>query len=215
MKPSRIILSATMGLAALAALWQVAGLREEAITSGALQGDAGTVQIGGDFLLTDSAGAERSSQEFLGKYLLVYFGYAFCPDVCPTDLTKLSKAMAALGEEAAQVVPIFITVDPARDTVEKLADYKNGFDSRLVMLTGSDVAIAEAAGRYRVYYAKVPVEGGDGADSKKADEYLVDHSAFTYLMGRDGKYVRHFGHEASAEEIVDAVRRVLVGEGAK
>ncbi|MCC7259559.1 MAG: SCO family protein [Alphaproteobacteria bacterium] len=215
MKPSHIILSATMALAALAALWQVAGLRNEALTSGAVQSDAGTVLIGGDFLLTDSAGAERSSQEFLGKYLLVYFGYAFCPDVCPTDLTKLSKVMAALGGDAAQIVPIFITVDPARDTVEKLADYKNGFDSRLVMLTGSDTAIAEAAGQYRVYYAKVPEESGNGADSEKTGEYLVDHSAFTYLMGRDGKYVRHFGHEASAEEIVEAVRGILANETVK
>lgn len=214
MKPSRIILSATMGLAALAALWQVAGLRNEVLISGTIQNDAGTVQIGGEFLLTDSAGVMRHSREFLGKYHLVYFGYTFCPDVCPTDLTKLSKVMVALGADAEQVVPIFITVDPARDTVDKLADYKNGFDSRLVMLTGSDAAVAEAAGHYRVYYAKVPEGNGNAADPKKADEYLVDHSAFTYLMGRNGMYIRHFGHEASAEEIVDAIRRVLADESA-
>lgn len=161
----------------------------------------GTADIGGPFTLIDQAGEPRSDQDFRGSFMLIYFGYTFCPDFCPSSLSVMTRALDQLAEQdpevAASVVPILISIDPERDTVEALAAYAPHFHDRLVALTGSPEAIADAAKGYRVYYAK--------ADSDDASEYLVDHSTFTYLMDRDGRYVTHFAHNASPEDIVRAV----------
>jgi protein SCO1/2 len=162
----------------------------------------GEATVGGPFRLTDQHGATVTEQDFAGRYMLVYFGYTFCPDVCPLSLANMTQALDLLPpDQAEQVVPIFITVDPERDTVAQLAEYAPLFHPRLVALTGSPEAIKAAARAYRVYFAKA---GKDGSD-----DYLMDHSTFILLMGPDGRYVRHFAHNAAPEEIAAAIGAAL------
>jgi len=152
----------------------------------------GEVLVGGPFELIDQNGAVRREADFRGDYMLVYFGYSFCPDICPTSLWAMTVALDSLPTEtAARIQPVFVTVDPARDTVEALARYATNFHPRLVALTGSEQQVAEAAKAYRIYYARQ----GDGED------YLVDHTSLIYLIDPSGKYVTHFNHLASSEEI--------------
>jgi protein SCO1/2 len=157
--------------------------------------------IGGPFALIDQTGARRTDADFHGKLLLVYFGFTYCPDVCPTDLQEIAAAIDRLGPAGDAVQPVFITVDPARDTPEHLKDYVALFHPRLVGLTGSAADIQNAARAYRVYYATAPLETGD---------YTVDHSAFIYLMGRDGGYIGFFPPGTSAE-LMAGTLRPLVG----
>ncbi len=158
--------------------------------------------IGGPFKLTDHTGRERTDADFRGRLMIVYFGFTYCPDICPTDLQNISIAMKGLGTEANQVQPIFITLDPERDTVDHLARYVAMFDPRLIGLTGSLAAIDRAAEAYRVYYARVRL-------GSNPDDYTVDHSAFIYLIDRDGKYLGFFPPGVSAEQIVGMVRQHL------
>ena len=170
-----------------------------------VQTSAGEALIGGPFTLIDQHGARVTEQDFAGRFMLVYFGYTFCPDICPTSLTVMAAALDQLPEaQAEQVVPILITVDPARDTVEQLADYAPLFHPRLVALTGSEEEVREAARAYRVYY-HVPEEDGDA--------YLVDHSTFVYLMGPDGSYRTHFGIDASPEAMAEAIGEEIAASG--
>jgi cytochrome oxidase Cu insertion factor (SCO1/SenC/PrrC family) len=162
----------------------------------------GEALVGGPFTLTDQRGAEVTEQDFAGRHMLIYFGYTYCPDFCPMSLANMTQALDLLPpEQAGQVVPIFITVDPERDTVEQLAEYAPLFHPRLVALTGSPEATKAAAKAYRVYFAKA----GDQA----SDAYLMDHSTFIYLMGPEGKYVRHFAHNAAPEEIAAAIEAAI------
>jgi protein SCO1 len=162
----------------------------------------GEALVGGPFTLTDQHGAQVTDQDFAGRYMLIYFGYTFCPDFCPLSLANMTRALDLLPpNQAEQVVPMFITVDPERDTVEQLAAYAPLFHPRLVMLTGSREAIKAAAQAYRVYFAK--------AGNDDSDDYLMDHSTFIYLMGPDGRYVRHFAHNATPEEIAAAIGAAL------
>jgi protein SCO1/2 len=162
----------------------------------------GEAMVGGPFKLTDQHGAAVTEQDFAGRYMLIYFGYTYCPDICPLSLANMTQALDLLPpDQAEQVVPILITVDPERDTVEQLAAYAPLFHPRLVALTGSPEAIKAAARAYRVYYARV-----GAADS---NDYLMDHSTFIYLMGPDGGYVRHFAHNAAPEEIAAGIGAAL------
>jgi cytochrome oxidase Cu insertion factor (SCO1/SenC/PrrC family) len=150
--------------------------------------------IGGPFRLTDQRGERVAAKDFQGQWMLVYFGYTFCPDICPMTLANMTAALDELSEGAAeQIVPIFITVDPKRDTVEQLAEYAPLFDERLVALTGTDAEIKAAARAYKVYFSK--------AEGSGEDDYLMDHSGFVYLMGPDGKYRAHFSHNTPVEEL--------------
>lgn len=158
--------------------------------------------IGGPFTLVDQNGDTVTEKDFAGKLMLVYFGYTFCPDVCPTTLSTMSQALALLGDESEDVVPVLITVDPERDTPEQLRMYASYFHPRLVALTGSKEQIAEAAKAYRVYYAKVQ-------EDESGETYLMDHSAIAYLMGRDGQYVRHFSHGTSPQDMAQGLREAL------
>jgi len=158
-----------------------------------------TPPIGGPFSLVDDTGKRRTDAEFRGRFMLVYFGYTHCPDACPTALQDIADALAKLGPAAEQIVPIFITIDPERDTVQYLKGYAEQFDPRFVALTGAADQIADAAKAYRVYYRK---------ESNKPD-YLMDHTSIVYLMGRDGKFVTHFTHETTPDQMADALRNYL------
>jgi protein SCO1/2 len=137
----------------------------------------------------------------------VYFGFTFCPDICPTDLQQIALALKSLGPAAAEVAPLFITLDPERDTVKLLAQYVPAFDARITGLTGDAAAIHQVARAYRVYHAKVANNG--------ASRYTIDHSSFIYLMGRDGKYLGFIPPTTSAERIATAVRAHLDARPAK
>jgi cytochrome oxidase Cu insertion factor (SCO1/SenC/PrrC family) len=160
------------------------------------------VAIGGEFTLVDQNGVTRHPEDFRGKLMLVYFGYTFCPDACPTALQDMSRAIDLLGAKGDAVQPIFITIDPARDTAEQMKLYASNFHPRLIGLTGTPEQVAQAAKAYRVYYAKGQSSGG-------GEDYLMDHTAFIYLMDRDGKYLSHFPPGATAEQMAAAMEKRL------
>jgi cytochrome oxidase Cu insertion factor (SCO1/SenC/PrrC family) len=159
---------------------------------------SGAVSVGGPFSLVDQTGRDVTDADYRGKWMLVYFGYTFCPDVCPTELQTISSAMDLLGPEAQRVVPIFITVDPERDTPDLMANYVRLFDDRLVGLTGTPAQIAAVAKAYRVYYARVTPKG--------SQDYLMDHSSFIYLMGPDGRFRGVFHQGMAAKDLADGIR---------
>jgi cytochrome oxidase Cu insertion factor (SCO1/SenC/PrrC family) len=159
------------------------------------------VDIGGAFTLTDQTGATRRAEDFRGKLMLVYFGYSFCPDACPTALQDMSQALDLLGTKGDAVQPIFITIDPARDTVEQMKLYADNFHPRLLALTGTPEQIAAAARAYRVYYEK--------SKSTSGNDYLMDHSSYIYLMGRDGRYVSHFPPGTTPQQMAAAIEKRL------
>ena len=149
--------------------------------------------------MLDHTGHTRTERDFRGKLMLVYFGFTYCPDICPTDLQAIGLALDKLGRDGNDVQPLFVTVDPERDTPEHLAKYVPMFHPRLIGLTGRAEAIREAADAYKVYSAKVPT-GQDASD------YTVDHTAFIYLMDRDGNYLGFFPPGTSAERMVEIIR---------
>jgi cytochrome oxidase Cu insertion factor (SCO1/SenC/PrrC family) len=169
----------------------------------ARRAEATTPAIGGPFTLTDQHGNIVTDADYRGRYMLIYFGFTYCPDVCPTTLATMAEALDLVGDEAGTIVPILITVDPERDTPEQLNMYVSHFSPRFVALTGTPEQIASVAREYRVYYAKVAEKGAD------EDAYTMDHSAITYLMGPDGTYVRHFGHATTADQMAERLREVI------
>jgi protein SCO1/2 len=162
-----------------------------------------TPTIGGPFTLTDQFGKARSDADFRGQYMLVFFGFTNCPDICPIELQTISDALDQLdAKQSAKVAPIFITVDPARDTPDVLRAYVANFHPRLVALTGSSEAIGTIAKSYRVFYAKAT---GTNAPSDPA-AYILDHSAVVYLMGPKGEYVAHFSPGTTAQAMAEDLR---------
>jgi len=156
--------------------------------------------IGGPFTLTDQNGKTVDDNDLRGKLMLVYFGYSFCPDVCPTTLNQVMRVYAGLTpEQQARVTPIFITVDPDRDTVAQMNQYVTSFSPALIGLTGTPEQIAAVERGYHVYARK----------SGSGDNYTMDHSSILYLMGKDGRFLRHFNGDAPAQEIADGLKEAL------
>ncbi len=168
----------------------------------ASQQGTGKALIGGPFKLVNHNGESVTHRDFRGKHMLVFFGFTHCPDICPTKLNNVSVALDRLGPLAEEITPIFITVDPKRDTPERMAQYVSNFGADMVGLTGTPEQIRKAAKAYRVYYARVDSE-------TSASGYLMDHSAFTYLMDENGEYVTHFAYGDSIEKMTDRLRREL------
>ena len=152
---------------------------------------ADTSTFGGDFTLTNTEGKPFSLHEVRGKFVVLYFGYTYCPDICPLGLSNISKALASLERDRDQFVPIFITVDPKRDTSELLKLYASNFDPAFVMLTGTNDAIESVKDQYHVY-AKSVAHG---------NAYLVDHSTYVYLLDRDGTFINHIPHDMAPAEM--------------
>lgn len=162
----------------------------------------GEALIGGPFSLVNHEGERVSEQDFQGRHMLVFFGYTHCPDVCPLGLQVMSQAVDLLPREVAEeVVPVFVTVDPARDTVPVMKGYVELFHPQLVGLTGSGEEVDGMLKAYRVYARK--------AERADSTEYLMDHSAFTYLMGPEGGYLTHFSHDVSAEEMAARIEKAV------
>ena len=160
----------------------------------------GTALVGGPFSLTDQNGRRVTDADFSGKLMLIYFGYTFCPDVCPTELLDMSQAIDALGKDGDQVQPIFITVDPERDTQAAMKNFLVNFHPRMLGLTGTAEEVQAAAKAYRVYYAKAR-----GAER----DYLVDHTSIVYLMDRQGKYLTHFNANTRGDAMAAAIGKFL------
>lgn len=158
---------------------------------------AGLPTIGGAFQLVDKDGKVWKDKDFKDKPMLVYFGYTYCPDICPTALYHMTQAMEELGGAKA-VQPIFITIDPHRDTSSLLQTYTQNFHKDFVMLTGSQSDVDQALKAYRVHAARTSEEEGD--------DYLMDHSSLIYFMDKEGKYRAHFNHQTPPSEIVERVR---------
>jgi protein SCO1/2 len=164
---------------------------------------ASAVSIGGPFQLTDQSGAAVTDKTYDGSYRLIYFGYTFCPDACPTELQTIGQAVDSLGALADKVQPIFITIDPARDTTKQLAAYVPQFDKRLVGLTGTPEQIAAVAKAYKVYYAKADQPGGD----PKA--YGMNHSSFVYLMDPQGRFLTVFSSDMDSDKMAAEIKRYM------
>ena len=158
---------------------------------------SGTALVGGPFTLTSHEGKRVTNEDFRGKYMLVTFGYTYCPDVCPTELQIISAALDLLGERGKDIQPIFITIDPERDSVAALAQYMPNFHPRYVGLTGTAEEIQAVAKAYRVYYAKVAGQGGQ--------DYLMDHSSIIYLMDKQGTFLKHFSYGTDAKQLAEGI----------
>ena len=161
----------------------------------------GTGPIGGPFLLTDQRGRRVGPTQWRGKLVLMYFGYTFCPDACPTDLSNITAAIEALGPDGMKVQPVFVTLDPLRDTPKMLGGYMKSFNRRFVALGGTEEEVRRVALSYKVYYEKVKQPG--------SDYYLIDHTSFTYVLNEAGKYVGYFPPGTSGKRMSEQVRALL------
>jgi cytochrome oxidase Cu insertion factor (SCO1/SenC/PrrC family) len=175
------------------------GSPEESGASSAVAG----VPIGGSFHLVDQTGTPVTDATYRGRWRLMYFGYTFCPDLCPTALQTIAAALHKLGPMGRNVVPIFVSVDPARDTPAVLAKYVRLFGDRFVGLTGTPAEIAQVAHAFRVYYAAESATPGE--------PYAVDHSSFAYLMDPQGRLAALFNQDTSADDMAARIRDRLSG----
>lgn len=180
-------------IAAGAALWTFFNSPSPQTTS------SGTASVGGPFTLVDQQGRTVTDESFRGRWMLVFFGFTHCPDVCPTALNDMSAVLAELGPAADKVQPIFVTVDPERDTVEAMSQYVANFDPRIVALTGTPEQISQAAKAYRVYYKKVP----------QGDDYTMDHTGILYLMDPQGRFMTHFTPNTPPADMAARIRKLL------
>jgi cytochrome oxidase Cu insertion factor (SCO1/SenC/PrrC family) len=161
---------------------------------------SGQIAVGGPYALIDQDGKPRASADFRGKYQLIYFGYSFCPDVCPTTLAIISATLDRLGIDQNRIVPVFITVDPDRDSPSALKKYLAAFGQRFIGLTGTPQQIAQVEKEFRVYARKQPLAGGN---------YGMDHSSVIYLMGPDGKLLSFYDETISPEDLAKDLKKKI------
>lgn len=162
---------------------------------------SGKYPVGGPFVLADADGRRVSLADFKGRLVLVYFGFTGCPDVCPTDLASIAQALRDLGPAADGIQPLFITLDPERDKPAVLREYAAAFHPRLVALTGSESEIRRVAADYKVFFEKVPLPG--------TSTYTIDHTAYTFLTNRDGRFVTLFPPGTPPERMAVMLREQL------
>jgi cytochrome oxidase Cu insertion factor (SCO1/SenC/PrrC family) len=165
-------------------------------------GGTGVALVGGPFSLTDQNGRRVSEKDFLGRHMLVFFGFTYCPDICPTELQVMTAALDEMGPQGEEIQPVFVSIDPERDTPEVLKSYVENFGPRLIGLTGTPEEIAAVAKAYRVYYAKA-------GDQSSPDSYLMDHSSIIYLMGPDGRFVKHFPYTTDVAKLAAELKEAL------
>lgn len=162
----------------------------------------GKASLGGPWSLVDDDGIPRKSSDYHGQYQLLYFGFTFCPDICPNELVKMGKIVDELKKKNVNIKPIFISVDPSRDTVMQLKEYKTDFHKDMVFLTGTREQIAKATRAYRVYFSKANEHEDD------EDDYLVDHSIVMYLLTPDGQFAEFFTQKMQVADVVDKVTKI-------
>jgi protein SCO1/2 len=166
---------------------------------------SGQALVGGPFRLTDQNGKSVSDQDFRGRAMLIYFGYSFCPDVCPTTLQVMADAIGKLGDKAHRITPVFITIDPERDTPKVLKEYMNAFGPNFVGLTGTAAQIKAVEKLYRVYAEKKPLPSFNG----KGGNYGMDHSSVLYLMGPDGRMVTYYDEAISPDNLAKELKQKI------
>ena len=174
---------------------------------------SGSARIGGPFALTDHRGRAVKEKDFRGRFLFLYFGYTFCPDICPTELQAMSDALDTDGDLARRVRPVFITVDPERDTVRVMADYVGNFHPQFVGLTGTPEQVAAAAKVFGIYFAKVRSRGAP--DDGAAGDYLMNHSSYIYLMNPEGGFSAAFRPGTSGETMATRIRKEIAAYSEK
>ncbi len=206
--------------AALVSVYMALPDRPQATAPASRLAEPGSVPIGGPFALVDHRGRTVTEKSFGGRYLLVFFGFTNCPDVCPTTLGDIARALDLLGSEANAVRPLFVSLDPERDGPKRLAEYVKAFHPRIVGLTGTPRQIAAVAKAYRVFYEKVSAKSyydGKAASSKEpkpvGDDYLISHQGNTYLMSPKGEYLVHFSYGTKAPEIARVIREAIAKYG--
>jgi protein SCO1/2 len=182
--------AASLLIGLLVVLWGLGGVR----------GVTAPAAIGGPFQLTDQSGATVTEKTLQGRPTLIFFGFTHCPDVCPTSLFEISEVLRAMGADADKVNAYFVSVDPERDNITAMKDYLSSFDPHLKGLTGDPEAVAKMLSAYRVYAKKVPLKDGD---------YTMDHTALTYLMDRDGRFIAPFNLNRKPEEAAADLKRYL------
>jgi protein SCO1/2 len=165
---------------------------------------SGKALIGGPFSLVDQTGKTVTDKDFRGRYMLVFFGFTHCPDVCPAELQVMADALGQLGPKASKIVPVFISLDPERDRPEAVGAYVKNFGTNFVGLTGSPEAIAAAAKAYRVSFSKFEYKDSNGQSG-----YSIDHSTLLYLMDKNGEYITHFSYGTPAAKMAETLRRYL------
>lgn len=195
-----IALIAAVAGAAGVYLWRAGGDAQQTAETRS----TGKPLIGGPFALVDHTGAARTEKDLLGRFAVVNFGFTNCPDVCPTTLQTISDALELMGPAAQRIRPVFVSVDPDRDTPDRLKTYREAFDERFLMLTGSEAAVARAAKAYKVGYSRMK-PAADGS-------YMVNHTALIYLMGPDGAYITHFPFRIAPEKLAASLKK-WVGSG--
>ena len=174
------------------------------------QGTTETPSNRGSFALTDHTGRAVTDQNFRGSYLLIFFGYTHCPDICPTALTVIANVINLLGDQAQKVQPLFITLDPERDTSQVLANFVPYFHPRLIGLTGNFDQIKSVTKTYFVRSQKyLPSEPSDTTVSEESNDYLLDHTAASYLLGTDGNGLALFQHGTTATEIAKTIQSFM------
>ena len=171
--------------------------------------DKNEPQLGGDFTLTNQNGVPAHASDYAGHITLVFFGFTHCPDICPVTVSTLSKTMELLGANADQVTPLFITIDPDRDTPAVLKEFLQAFDKRIVGLTGNAEQVKQVADSYKVYYTKAQSEQAKNPLVIKEPDYTLDHSGYVYMMGKDGKFLRIFPYNVPEQELAHAVETAL------
>jgi protein SCO1/2 len=203
---TRLIRIAVLSLVALViaagvAYWQVSSelaARQAAAPDGEYASPYAAAGVGGPFELVDHTGETVTREDFAGRFLMIYFGYTYCPDVCPTELYEMVTAFDMLGADGEAVQPVFVSVDPERDTVERIADYVALYHPELIGLTGSEEQIEDVAEGYRVFYRRV--------ESPEFSNYLMDHSSQIYFVGPDGQMLDMFSPTMEPEEMAERVR---------
>lgn len=194
-----VIVGLLLGLGAALALFPQA--RERLMPSATTT--SGKALVGGPFSLTGDTGKPVTDKDFRGRYMLVFFGFTSCPDICPAGLQLIAAALDNLKGKADRIAPIFISVDPERDTPEKLDSYVKNFSPRFIGLTGTPEQIAAVAKAYKVYYKKVPAADGNPGD------YGMDHTGIIYVMDPDGNFVTHFTPATSVDEMTAKLDKIL------
>ena len=165
-------------------------------------GGSGVALVGGPFEMVNQKGETVTEQMLLRHYTLLFFGFTYCPDVCPTELQIMAAALESMGEMGHRIVPVFVSIDPERDTPEVVKSYVENFSPRLVGLTGTLDQVAKMADAYRVFYAK-------RENKEHPADYEMDHSSIVYLMGPDGKFLKHFTYSTDPKALAEGLRQAL------
>lgn len=198
-RPVLTIIALALSAAALAGCGN--GAERQAASRGADQA-SGKSPIGGAFQLVDQNGRRVTERDLLGKPSLIFFGFTYCPEVCPTTLLHMTKWLKELGPDGDKLNAFYVTVDPQRDTSEQLKRYLTAFDPRIRGLTGTPAQIADVAEKYRAYYKRVPLENGD---------YVMDHSTMVYMMDGQGEFVGPIGYGEPDVQVMPLLRDLVAG----